>query len=309
MLILVGVTVSVVINSNLIGIAQDAGDRTKTAYNEESNMGEVTIGDKTYESIEDYVYGESPKLTYSTYGKHITISLEESYINYIAKKSMAEKESEYAVLGWGYESIEDVINNEFEGDRQAYEADLIEYVQEWDYTVQTYEEALNSELLSYEVFLDEYSATYSEKGNITVTAPDGTEYELSYADVDDQEFTYTVEEYGSYKFVAVNDIGRTKELTILTEQKMGTFSIEYEGEILGTFEFELGTTWEEFIGSEGIRVLNDDISIQVDDRYLNVDLVGDSTDYLLNYNSENSVNIRKWIEEWTYLVEEGFVEC
>jgi len=55
MLILVGVSVQVVINSNLIGTAQDAANRTETAYEEEGSNGEITVGDKTYLSIEDYI--------------------------------------------------------------------------------------------------------------------------------------------------------------------------------------------------------------------------------------------------------------
>jgi len=55
MLILVGVSIQVVINSNLIGTAQDAADRTEAKYQEEGNMSEVTIGDKTFGNIEEYL--------------------------------------------------------------------------------------------------------------------------------------------------------------------------------------------------------------------------------------------------------------
>jgi len=54
MLILVGVSVQVVVNSDLIGTAQEAANRTETAYAEESNLGEVKIGEKIYNSIEEY---------------------------------------------------------------------------------------------------------------------------------------------------------------------------------------------------------------------------------------------------------------
>jgi len=55
MLILVGVSVQVVINSNLIGTAQDAADRTEAKYQEESNISEIAIGDETYNSLQEYI--------------------------------------------------------------------------------------------------------------------------------------------------------------------------------------------------------------------------------------------------------------
>jgi len=58
MLILVGVSVQVIIDSNLIETAQDAADRTETAYGEEGNIGQITVGNTTYSSIEDYLENE-----------------------------------------------------------------------------------------------------------------------------------------------------------------------------------------------------------------------------------------------------------
>ena len=58
MLILVGVVVTVVIQSNLLGTAKIAGDKYKTAYEDESNMSEVTINGEKYASIEDYLEGK-----------------------------------------------------------------------------------------------------------------------------------------------------------------------------------------------------------------------------------------------------------
>ena len=55
MLILVGVVVTVVIQSNLLGTAKTAGGKYKTAYEDESNMSEVTINGEKYASIEDYI--------------------------------------------------------------------------------------------------------------------------------------------------------------------------------------------------------------------------------------------------------------
>ena len=60
MLILVGVVVTVVIQSNLLGTTKTAGDKYKTAYEEESNMSEVTINGEKYASIEDYIESTKP---------------------------------------------------------------------------------------------------------------------------------------------------------------------------------------------------------------------------------------------------------
>ena len=60
MLILVGVVVTVVIQSNLLGTAKTAGDKYKTAYEDESNMSEVTINGEKYASIEDYLEAIKP---------------------------------------------------------------------------------------------------------------------------------------------------------------------------------------------------------------------------------------------------------
>ena len=55
MLILVAVSIQVVINSDLIGTAQDAGNRTETKYQEEGNISEIIVGNTTYESIDKYM--------------------------------------------------------------------------------------------------------------------------------------------------------------------------------------------------------------------------------------------------------------
>ena len=61
MLILVAVSVNIIINSNIIGQAEKAAEGYKTATEKESNIGQVTIGGKTYNSIEDYLAEQGPK--------------------------------------------------------------------------------------------------------------------------------------------------------------------------------------------------------------------------------------------------------
>ena len=58
MLILVAVSVNLLIKSNLIGTAEKAVDKYKTASEEEANGGTIEINGKKYASIEDYIEGK-----------------------------------------------------------------------------------------------------------------------------------------------------------------------------------------------------------------------------------------------------------
>ena len=63
MLILVAVSVNITINSNIIGQAEKAAEGYKTATEKESNIRQITIGGKTYNSIEDYLPEQRAKRT------------------------------------------------------------------------------------------------------------------------------------------------------------------------------------------------------------------------------------------------------
>jgi len=58
MMILVAVSVAVIINSDLLGTAKNAGESYKAKAGEEGNLSgddvQITVGDKTYNSIEEY---------------------------------------------------------------------------------------------------------------------------------------------------------------------------------------------------------------------------------------------------------------
>ena len=66
MMILVGVSVSMVINSDLLGTAKRAGELYGQSANSESSLGEITIDGITYASIEDYLAG-NPKISNGQY--------------------------------------------------------------------------------------------------------------------------------------------------------------------------------------------------------------------------------------------------
>jgi hypothetical protein len=56
MLILVAVSISILINSGLIGKAKEAGKNTKSAYEEESRLGDsISIDGVEYDSIDEFL--------------------------------------------------------------------------------------------------------------------------------------------------------------------------------------------------------------------------------------------------------------
>ena len=61
MLILVGVSVNIALNNGIFKAAQKAAKDTETEKTREQELadGKITVGDKTYNSIDDYVYGSS----------------------------------------------------------------------------------------------------------------------------------------------------------------------------------------------------------------------------------------------------------
>ena len=58
MLILVGVVVQVVIQSDLLGTAKNVGDEYEEAYEKEKSISGIKINEKVYDSIEDYLNGK-----------------------------------------------------------------------------------------------------------------------------------------------------------------------------------------------------------------------------------------------------------
>ena len=67
MLILVAVSVNVIIKSDLLGIADKAVNKYRTASEEEGNLGGIVINGIKYGSIEDYAKGGAAKLENVTY--------------------------------------------------------------------------------------------------------------------------------------------------------------------------------------------------------------------------------------------------
>ena len=85
MLILVAVSVNVLIKSNLIGTAEKATEKYKTAAEEEGKGGTITIGDIKYDSMEAYLHG--PKLKYEVAGNKINVWLENSVYDFQLRRN------------------------------------------------------------------------------------------------------------------------------------------------------------------------------------------------------------------------------
>ena len=156
MLILVAVSVNVLIKSNLIGTAEKATNKYKTASEEEAKGGSITINGKEYESIDEYIYGATPKLKYVQEGSQIYVYLKGSYYDYIASKDLDEKEQLFAEE-LGEASIADVIKKKCNNSREEYEKTIQEN------TGFPYEIGLNSMLVQRKVIdKEEYTTYYIE---------------------------------------------------------------------------------------------------------------------------------------------------
>ena len=160
MLILVAVSVNILIKSNLIGIAEKATDKYKTASEEEAKGGSITINGKKYESIDEYINdinGAAPKLKYVQEGSQIYVYLKGSYYDCIASKNLDEKE-QLGAKACGKTSIEEVIKDNFNNSREEFEQAIQE-----ETGFSSYEMALNVSLVVAEVISwDEYGIYFIE---------------------------------------------------------------------------------------------------------------------------------------------------
>ena len=171
MLILVAVSVNILIKSNLIGTAEKTTDKYKTASEEEAKGGSITINGKEYESIDEYIYGTTPKLKYVEEGSQIYVYLKGSYYDYIASKDLDEKEQLYAEE-LGEASIEEVIKNDFNNSREEYEKTIQED------TGFPYEIGLNSILEQEGIIGEEEYGTYYIENVLNLKTDDEKEKEV-----------------------------------------------------------------------------------------------------------------------------------
>ena len=153
MIILVAVTISMAINGGLFEKAGQATGDTRNAMNAEQALasGQITIGGKTYASIDDYIWN-APELKYMQEESIIFVYLKGSYYDYISSKSLDERENLFAKMV-GKNSIEELIKDEYNNDRQSYESTV-------KANYPSYEIALNSSLVEEGAINEEEYATY-----------------------------------------------------------------------------------------------------------------------------------------------------
>lgn len=208
MLILVAVTISMVVKGGLFDYASKATKDTKNAIakEQETANGKIKIGDKVYNSIDEYLNGTGPKLKYTIEGNEIIISLEYSWEEYIAQKSQEDKEKA-VITATGLNSFQEVLDmfcGEENATREMLVAKFLEFNPEFDSNF-TYEEVLNLLCLEGRCFQ-----------KITVSEPNGEEWELDYRNEEESCITYPAYflYYDILEFVAMDELGDSYTLKI-----------------------------------------------------------------------------------------------
>ena len=249
MLILVAVSVNVLIKSNLIGTAEKAVDKYKTASEEEANGGAITIGGEKYDSIEDYVNRNNLNLMYKAGNGKIRVYLKNSWYDYVDKLSSEEKNdfmTKYA--GATFDSIVNyVITNNCGGDEQKYitgtdtinreDADNNLYIQYLSMLSTLENDEIEQEMneIVKTLYLKTVNVTF-ENTTEEISSPLGN--------------TYVIKENGTYKFTAVSEDGKTGELEVKTNFEEGKFKINIEDVGTREYTFIKGLTWGELINKK-----------------------------------------------------------
>ncbi len=174
LLILVGVSLNLLIKGDLFGSAEKAVSGTNAKVEEQQTRVDELMGQMDRASV--FAEGTMPTLKYKVYGDNIIVYLEHSLYDYVSKMSIEEKEKKLAnsismhpigalddahykavsnstteefitqtVLppSSRYSNIDDLINDEFNGDRKNFEASLARKTGNYI----SYEEALNFALM------------------------------------------------------------------------------------------------------------------------------------------------------------------
>ena len=174
LLILVGVSLNLLIKGDLFGSAEKAVSGTNAKTEEQQTRVDELMGQMDRANV--FAEGTVPTLKYKVYGDNIIVYLEHSLYDYVSKMSIEEKEKKLAnsismhpigalddahykavsnstteefitqtVLppSSRYSNIDDLINDEFNGDRKNFEASLARKTGNYI----SYEEALNFALM------------------------------------------------------------------------------------------------------------------------------------------------------------------
>ena len=157
LLILVGVSLNLLIKGDLFGSAEKAVNGTNAKVEEQQTRVDELMGQMDRASA--FAEGTVPTLKYKVYGDDIIVYLEHSLYDYVSKMSIEEKEKKLiksylqkqSTSEDNYYSIEDLINEEFNGDRKAFELALAEMSAQIGMCF-NYEETLNVILMEFEYY-------------------------------------------------------------------------------------------------------------------------------------------------------------
>ena len=249
MLILVAVVIDVAIDGKLIDSAKEAVEGTNDKVGQVQTRTDELMG--VLEDIENENSNNDNLIKCEAGYNSINVRLYylTKYEEYVRGKTIEELEQ--AVLrDGGFNSIEEV--RESFGSLQTFKEAIIDFVGDViDSSVDSYEDAL----LAY-CYYRQLFGPFEECESVTVTAPDGSTYELGHGYGQILGFNYSVTESGTYEFIAENANGKKQKIKVPVEynaENSGTFTLVDRFDVeIGTFEFGLGQTWEDILGEDGV---------------------------------------------------------
>lgn len=202
MLILVAVSVNILIKSNLIGTAEKAADKYKTATEEEKN-GAIEIDGKKYSSLDEYIKSMNSKIKLSYITKYDYITVTATYegdileLEDFVKEKTEGQDKEQIVL--------DDVNyqNEQNGAPKFEKIDdfyKVIGVEDWNGFVNQFYNGDELEALK-EALARQYDE-YIESMHLSITLPDGTIKVSQNDPTEPFSATYFADKDGEYEFTA-----------------------------------------------------------------------------------------------------------
>lgn len=312
LLILGGITINLLLsNGGIIKKAQQAKNKMDIAMKDDELLLNPIIQGKT---IDELVNGDIPKLKCLKVNQGIYLYLTNSIFDYILEKPTDEIEYTIAQKN-GFSDFDKFIQS-FDIPTIRNKNDYIKYVNDM-YGEENYKMSL-LELISVSEIKEEYQAYANKFGiqdeEVTIIDPKGVEHKIS--NCKNFNFYYSIPESGKYKFTVITEDGKRAEQTFDIQLKNIFRLVCYNDmyykdednndillfekhQVIGTFEFERGQTWKEFIGN-GIDLNGLRIEKREDSEYLSVyydgkELINKFGFYINKTNIENKI-----VEEGEY---------
>ena len=219
MLILVAVSVNILIKSNLIGTAEKATNKYKTASEEESE-GVITINGKTYSSIDEYMKDLNSKieLNYKIEDGFIIVTAQykgeqptdEEYETYMKEQLKGKKEEEKKKIL--LDSVN--FNREMNGQQTYKDLDELFAVKSWeDFVRESGNGDVDQALIN--------SGIYPQDWWLIITLPDGTTKVSPNPPTEPFEVRYAIKQTGAYEFKAeVFGDENSRKITIKDEKEI-----------------------------------------------------------------------------------------